>query len=150
VLRRYYNLNIAVATDRGLVTPVVKGADAMSARDVHDAVKKLAEKAKNQKLSKDDLSGGTFTITNVGVLGGRGLGPLINPPQVAILGLARARVEPVVTGDIDDDPPAITARMILPMALSFDHRVLDGADAARFMNELAQLLGDPVALALEA
>lgn len=147
VLRRYLNISFAVATDRGLVTPVVKDADGKSVRTLAEEMGKLAEKAWNKKLQKSDISGGTFTITNIGGLGGRGLSPLINPPQTAILGLARARMESVARGSLDD--PRFEARMILPMVLGFDHRVIDGADAARFMNDLVALLSDPISLALE-
>lgn len=149
VLRQYWNINIAVATDRGLVTPVVRGVEGKSVRELSREMGELAEKAREQKLQKADLSGGTFTITNIGGLGGRGLAPLINPPQTAILGLARARAEPVVTADLGDCAAPET-RMMLPLAVSFDHRVLDGADAARFTNDLAALLSDPVSVALHA
>ena len=150
VLRKYWNIAIATATDRGLVTPVLKDADRKSARDLGQEIVALAKKAKDQKLGKSDLAGGSFTITNVGAFGGRGLAPLINPPQTAILGVGRARIEAVVTSDLDaDGPPIIEPRMILPLALSFDHRAIDGADAARFVNEIVGLLRDPVSLALE-
>ncbi|NPD21769.1 dihydrolipoamide acetyltransferase family protein [Alterinioella nitratireducens] len=150
ILRKYWNIAIATATDRGLVTPVLKDADRKSARDLGQEIVTLAKKAKDQKLSKSDLAGGTFTITNVGAFGGRGLAPLINPPQTAILGVGRARIEAVVTSDLDaDGPPIVEPRMILPLALSFDHRAIDGANAARFVNEIVGLLRDPVSLALE-
>ncbi len=148
VLRRYCNIAFAVATDRGLVTPVVLDANGKQVRALADEMATLADKARSQKLSKRDISGGTFTITNIGGLGGRGLSPLINAPQTAILGAARARTEPVAVGDIDEGG-ATETRMILPLVVAFDHRVIDGADAARFTNDLIALLNDPVSLALD-
>lgn len=150
VERRYYNVNVAVATDHGLVTPVVTEANEKTIAQIDEELAGLAEKARDRRLKKPDVSGGTFTVTNIGALGGRGLFPIINPPQTAILGLARAALQPVVTSDPDDArSPEIAARMILPMALSFDHRVLDGADAARFAKNFAALLSDPLTLALD-
>jgi len=143
VLRRYYNLNIAVATDRGLVTPVVKGADAMSARDVHDAVKKLAEKAKNQKLSKDDLSGGTFTITNGGIFGSLISTPILNPPQTAILGMHKIQERPMaVNGQVVVQP-------MMYLALSYDHRMIDGKEAVQFLVAIKEMLEDPARILLD-
>ncbi|KZY47412.1 hypothetical protein A3731_29880, partial [Roseovarius sp. HI0049] len=147
VLKQYRNINLAVATDRGLVTPVVRGVDDKSVRELAREMEELSEKAREKKLEKSDISSGTFTITNIGGIGGRGLAPLINPPQTAILGLARARAEPVATGELGECAIPET-RMMLPLVVAFDHRVIDGADAARFTNDLVALLADPVSLAM--
>ncbi|SDD46308.1 dihydrolipoamide acetyltransferase family protein [Ruegeria marina] len=150
VERGYYNINIAVATEHGLVTPVIAEADRKSLSEIHEELVDLAEKARKRSLRKANLSGGTFTITNVGSLGGHDLMPIINPPQTAILGLARASLQPVVTSGFNDiASPEMEARLILPVALSFDHRAIDGADAARFADKLARLLGDPATFTLE-
>lgn len=150
VERHYVNISVAVATEHGLVTPVIVQADRKSASEIHNELVDLAEKARNRRLKKADLSGGTFTVTNVGSLGGRDLVPIINPPQTAILGLARASLQPVVTSDFNDiGSPSLEARMILPVSLSFDHRALDGADAARLAGNFSRLLSDPMTFMLE-
>ncbi|MBK0400152.1 2-oxo acid dehydrogenase subunit E2 [Limibaculum sp. M0105] len=151
VLRRYYNVNVAVATSRGLITPVLRDADRKPIRALALELAELAEVMRKGRPTKEALTGGTFTITNVGGLGGMAFSPLINPPQTAILGLARARLTPVVSGDLEDLGNAETRiRLMLPLIVAFDHRVVDGADAAAFINDLAEILGDAKRLALDA
>lgn len=143
ILRKYYNIGVAVDIEDGLIVPVIKGADKKSMRDIAKEVVKLAGLARERKLDLGDLQGGTFTITNIGVIGGTHATPIINPPEVAILGVGKIMDKPrVVKGRIE-------ARKILPLSLSFDHRVIDGAEAARFMNEVIMHLEDPELLLVE-
>lgn len=146
VLKRYYNIGVAVDTDQGLYVPVIQNADAKSLLELSRELKDLAERARAGKLKPDDMRGGTFTITNPGPLGGYAFAPIINHPEAAILGLAQASLQPVVTGDRED--PRITARLILPVCMAFDHRINDGADAARFAQTLVETLTDVSSLVL--
>ena len=141
ILKRYYHIGVAVDTDRGLIVPVVRDVDRKSLVELSKELNQLVERVRNGKVKQDDVQGGTFTITNPGPLGGTAFTPIINYPEVAILGLARARLEPVVQGDLDRF--RITPRLRLPIHLTFDHRVNDGADAARFVNMLIELLQEP-------
>ena len=143
VLKRYYNIGIAVDTPEGLMVPVIKDADRKSIMELARVSEKLADEARTRKIKLPDLKGNTFTITNIGSIGGIFSTPIINPPDVAILGIHRIRDMPVV---IDGE---IKIRKILPLVLSFDHRVLDGAQAARFMNSLIEHLKDPDLLLLD-
>ena len=143
VLKRYYNIGIAVDTPEGLMVPVIKNADQKSIMELAKEGERLAEEARNRKIKLPDLKGNTFTITNIGSIGGIFSTPIINPPDVAILGVHRIRDMPVV---IDGE---VKIRKILPLVLSFDHRVLDGAQAARFMNTLIEHLKDPDLLLLD-
>ena len=143
VLKRYYNIGIAVDTPEGLMVPVIKDADRKSIMELARVSEKLADEARTRKIKLPDLKGNTFTITNIGSIGGIFSTPIINPPDVAILGIHRIRDMPVV---IDGE---IKIRKILPIVLSFDHRVLDGAQAARFMNTLIEHLKDPDLLLLD-
>lgn len=137
VLKHYYNIGVAVDTPEGLMVPVIKNADQKSIMELAKETEKLAEEARTRKIKLSDLKGNTFTITNIGSIGGLFSTPIINPPDVAILGVHRIRDMAVV---IDGE---IKIRKILPLVLSFDHRVLDGAQAARFMNTLMEHLKDP-------
>ncbi|MGQ9669701.1 MAG: dihydrolipoamide acetyltransferase family protein [Desulfosoma sp.] len=141
VLHDVYNVGVAVDSPRGLVVPVLKNADRKSIQELAAELRLLSQRARSGELSPEDVSGGTFTVTNIGPLGGRGFTPLINYPQVAILGAGKARLEPVVTGSLEDH--TLTVRLILPVVLAFDHRVVDGADGARFVNRLKALLENP-------
>ena len=143
VLKYYYNIGIAVDTPEGLMVPVVKNADQKSIMDIAKETERLSEEARSRKIKLADLKGNTFTITNIGSIGGIFSTPIINPPDVAILGVHRIRDMPVV---IDGE---VKIRKILPLVLSFDHRVLDGAQAARFMNTLIEHLKDPDLLLLD-
>ncbi|MEJ2728267.1 MAG: dihydrolipoamide acetyltransferase family protein [Deltaproteobacteria bacterium] len=146
ISKKYFHMGIAVDTDRGLLVPVVRDADCKSMVELAKEVFELAERTRQGEVEPRDMTGGTFTITNVGPLGGTGFTPIINYPQVAILGLARARLQPVVRGGIDDFK--IVPRLMLPLCLGFDHRIVDGADAARFLGEIIRLLESPENLML--
>lgn len=137
VLKHYYNIGIAVDTPEGLMVPVIKNADRKSIMEIAKETEELAEEARTRKIKLSDLKGNTFTITNIGSIGGLFSTPIINPPDVAILGVHRIRDMPIaINGEVK-------IRKILPLVLSFDHRVLDGAQAARFMNTLIEHLKDP-------
>ncbi len=143
ILKRYYHLGVAVATDRGLIVPVMRDVDRKPLLDLARELAVLAQRVREGKAALDDLRGGTFTITNIGALGGTGAIPIINYPEVAILGVARARQEPMVRDG------QIVARLMLPLTLTFDHRVADGADGARFAAEIVRLLEAPERLLWE-
>jgi pyruvate dehydrogenase E2 component (dihydrolipoamide acetyltransferase) len=143
VLKRYYHLGVAVATERGLIVPVLRDVDKTPLLELARALAALARRVREGKATLDDLRGGTFTVTNLGALGGTGAIPIINYPEVAILGVARARQEAVVRGG------AIEPRLVLPLTLTFDHRVADGADGARFAADIVRLLEHPDQLLLE-
>jgi len=143
VLKRYYHLGVAVDSERGLIVPVIRDVDKKRIPELAQALAELVARTRAGKAALEDLRGGTFTITNVGRLGGTGATPIINYPEVAILGVARAREIPVVRDR------QIVPRLMLPLALSFDHRVADGADAARFMTDLVRLLEEPERLLLQ-
>ena len=130
MLRKYFNIGIAVDTRDGLLVPVIKDADKLNMTEVANEIITLAEKAKNKKLLEKNLSGGTFSISSLGPMGGVGFTPIINPPEVAILGVSRAKKVPVLEGN------NLVEKTILPVALSYDHRVINGADAGKFMNFL--------------
>jgi pyruvate dehydrogenase E2 component (dihydrolipoamide acetyltransferase) len=138
ILKNYYHIGVAVDTDRGLVVPVVRDVDRKSITQLAYELNGIVDRARNGKNDREELAGGTFTITNVGPLGGTGFTPIINYPQVAILGMAQARLQPVVRGD--EKNFRIVPRLLLPLVLCFDHRVVDGADAARFINLVIGLL----------
>ncbi|MFC3285301.1 dihydrolipoamide acetyltransferase family protein [Litchfieldella rifensis] len=146
VLKHYYNIGMAVATDRGLLVPVIRDVDRKNLIELTEAVSTTVEKARNGELRREDMEGGSMTLTNPGPLGGTALAPLINLPEVAILGLGQARLQPVVHGDLEDYE--IKPRRMLPLSLGFDHRVNDGADAANFVTALIGALEDPQSLLL--
>ncbi|HKW91366.1 MAG TPA: dihydrolipoamide acetyltransferase family protein, partial [Methylomirabilota bacterium] len=143
ILKRYYHLGVAVATPRGLIVPVLRDVDRQPLLELARALGDLARRVREGKATIEDLRGGTFTITNIGALGGTGAIPIINYPEVAILGVARARQEPVVRQG------QIVPRLMLPLTLTFDHRVADGADGARFATEIVSLLEAPERLLAE-
>ncbi|MDX1428540.1 MAG: 2-oxo acid dehydrogenase subunit E2 [Salegentibacter mishustinae] len=137
ILKKYVNINIAVATEEGLLVPVIKNADQKSIKDLSVEISEIAEKAREQKLSKEDMEGGNFSISNLGGIGGTNFTPIVYHPQVAILGISRATTKPVyIDGKFEP-------RSILPLSLSYDHRLIDGADGAAFMNWLVKALEDP-------
>jgi len=142
VLKRYYHLGVAVATGRGLIVPVIRDVDTRPVLDLARELAALAQRVRDGKATLDDLRGGTFTVTNIGALGGTGAIPIINYPEVAILGVARAREEAVVRDG------AIVPRLTLPITLTFDHRVADGADGARFASDIVRRLERPDELLL--
>ena len=145
VLKRFYNLGLAVATEVGLVVPVIKDVDRKSILEVAQEVGTLAVKAKDGKLEPEDVKGGTFSVTNIGSLGGLFSFPIINVPEAAILGVHSIKKRPVVMPD-----DSIAARQMLYLSLSFDHRIIDGAEAAQFTGYLIELLATPESLLLES
>ncbi len=144
VYKKFYNVGIAVDTGRGLIVPVIRNTDCKSIKQIAADIRDLAGRAREGKIDVAELQGSTFTITNVGPLGGTALIPTINYPEVAILGMGSVRPKPVVRDG------EIVIRTILPLTMAFDHRVADGADAARFVAELARQLSDPNLLLVEA
>ncbi len=143
ILKRYVHVGVAVATERGLIVPVIRDVDRKPVMELARELGALAERVRAGKATLDDLRGGTFTITNIGALGGTGAIPIINYPEVAILGVARAREEAVVRDG------GIVPRLLLPLSLTFDHRVADGADGARFAGDIVRWLERPDQLLLE-
>jgi pyruvate dehydrogenase E2 component (dihydrolipoamide acetyltransferase) len=142
VLKQYYNIGIAVETPHGLMVPVVKRCNEKSILKIAEEINKLAILARSREIKLEDLQGGTFTITNYGSIGGTFGVPIINHPEVAILGVGRIQEKPVVTGQ-GITGHKIEIRKMLPLSLSFDHRVIDGAQAAQFIADLTKLLEDP-------
>jgi pyruvate dehydrogenase E2 component (dihydrolipoamide acetyltransferase) len=132
VLKHYYHIGVAVDTDAGLIVPVIRNVDAKSLIGLSRELEDLARKARERKLSAEELKGGTFTISNQGGIGGAHFTPIVNKPEVAILGLGRGAAKAVVRQG------RIEPRLMLPLGLSYDHRVIDGADAARFTVDLVQ------------
>jgi pyruvate dehydrogenase E2 component (dihydrolipoamide acetyltransferase) len=144
IFKHYYNIGIAVATERGLIVPVIKDADKKSIIELSAELSEIAEKTRAGKIELDRLQGGTFTITNIGAIGGTGAMPMVNYPECAILAMARAALKPVVkNGNIE---PAL----ILPLSMSFDHRIADGAEAAYFVQHIVKMLQEPFTFILEA
>ncbi len=134
VFKQYYHIGVAVDTDAGLIVPVIRDVDKKSLFDVSKELEELAEKARSRKVTAEDLKGGTFTISNQGGIGGAHFTPIVNRPEVAILGLGRGALQPVVRDN------AVSPRLLLPLGLSYDHRVIDGGNAARFIVDLVQAL----------
>lgn len=143
VYKNYYNMGVAVDTDRGLLVPVIRDTDKKSLTEISIELGEIAAKARDKKLTLEDMSGGTMTLSNLGGIGGQYFTPIVNWPEVAILGVARSRTEPVY---IDGE---FKPRNMLPLSLSYDHRIIDGADAARFMRWIINVLEDPLLLTLE-
>jgi pyruvate dehydrogenase E2 component (dihydrolipoamide acetyltransferase) len=134
--KRYVHIGMAVDTPAGLVVPVIRDVDQKTLWELADEVIELAGKARDRKLKPADMQGGGFTVSSLGSIGGRGFTPIVNAPEVAILGVSRANTQPVWDGQ------SFQPRLQLPLALSYDHRVVNGGDAGRFLTELCQLLGD--------
>ena len=143
VYKNRYNIAIAIDTSEGLVVPVIKDADKLSIMQIAQKIAQLSDKARDRKLSLDDLKDGTFTITNFGSIGGIFATPVINYPQAGILGIGRIVKKPIVKGD------QIQIGNILPLSLSVDHRIVDGGDASRFINRIMDYLSDPVFMLME-
>jgi pyruvate dehydrogenase E2 component (dihydrolipoamide acetyltransferase) len=142
IVKRYVHLGVAVAAERGLIVPVIRDVDKKPLLEIQRELGALAARGREGKATLEDLRGGTFTVTNIGALGGTGAIPIINYPEVAILGVARGREEPVVRDG------AIVPRLLLPLSLTFDHRVADGADGARFASAIVRRLEHPDELLL--
>ncbi len=134
VLKKYYNIGVAVDTEDGLIVPVIKGADKKNIEQIAKEIQDLAEKTKKRNVDLMDLKGGTFTITNVGSIGGIFATPVINYPEAAILALGRIHQRPVV------EQGNVAIKWVLPVSLTFDHRIFDGAEAARFVNALKKYI----------
>jgi len=144
IFKKFYHIGIAVDTERGLVVPVIRDADKKSIRDIAAEVALLADKSRTGKLTIDEMRGGTFTLTNLGGIGGTSFTPIVNYPEVAILGMSRSAMQPVVRDG------QVVARLMMPLSLTYDHRVIDGADGARFTTRLVQLFSDPMRLLMES
>ena len=142
VLKKYVNIGIAVDTDRGLLVPVIKDADRKNILQLSVEIAQLSEKARTRKISLEEMQGGCFSISNLGGMGGTYFTPIVNVPEVAILGISRAKMEPVYKDG------AFVPRLTLPLSLSYDHRVIDGADGIRFMRWVVEALEQPFLLAL--
>lgn len=143
VYKKYCHIGVAVDTDRGLLVPVVRDVDKKNITELSVELSALAEKARNKKLALEEMEGGVFTITNLGGIGGTYFSPIVNYPEVAILGISRAALEPVYTSG------QFEPRLLLPLSLSYDHRLIDGADAARFLRWVAEALEQPFLLSLQ-
>lgn len=134
IFKKYYNIGVAVDTDRGLLVPVVRDVEKKSIAELSVELSRLAQAARDKKLVLDDMQGGTFTITNLGGFGGTYFTPIVNAPEVAILGLSRGQIEPIyVDGKFEP-------RLMLPLSLSYDHRLIDGADAIRFLRWICEAM----------
>jgi 2-oxoglutarate dehydrogenase E2 component (dihydrolipoamide succinyltransferase) len=143
IMKRYYDIGVAVNTEQGLVVPVVRDADSKSFADIEANISELGKKARDGKLGLEDLRGGTFTITNGGIFGSLNSTPILNTPQVAILGMHKIQERPVaVDGKVEIRP-------MMYLALSYDHRIVDGADAVSFLVRIKELIEDPESLLLE-
>ena len=140
VYKKYINMGIAVSTERGLVVPVIRDADQKNMVQIAVEISHIAEKARANKIAVDDLQGGTFTVTNLGRVGGRFFTPIINYPEVAILGMGRT---------YEAQQPDGSKQTLLPLSLSFDHRIIDGADGAQFLGWIIEAIQEPLLLALE-
>lgn len=143
VFKKYFNIGVAVDTERGLLVPVVKNVSGKNIFEISADLQVIAEKARNRKVSPDDLQGSCFTITNLGGIGGTSFTPIVNPPEVAILGVSRSSIEPVWQED------KFVPRSLLPLSLSYDHRLIDGAEAARFLRFVCEALENPALLLFE-
>jgi pyruvate dehydrogenase E2 component (dihydrolipoamide acetyltransferase) len=145
ILKKYVNIGIAVDTDRGLLVPVIRDADHKNIVQLSVEIAQLSEKARTRKIALEEMQGGCFSISNLGGIGGTYFTPIVNAPEVAILGISRARMEPVYYKETG----AFAPRFMLPLSLSYDHRVIDGADGIRFLRWVAEALEQPFLLALQ-
>ena len=143
LLKKYYHIGVAVDTPNGLLVPVLRDVDKKSITQISVELPEMAKKARDRKLTMEDMQGGTFTVSNLGGLGGHGFTPIINAPEVAVLGMSRSQIEAVWGHG------QFTPRLILPLSLSYDHRLIDGADAARFLRWLVEVIEQPWKLFLE-
>jgi pyruvate dehydrogenase E2 component (dihydrolipoamide acetyltransferase) len=143
IYKQYINIGVAVDTDRGLLVPVIRDVDKKNIVELAAEMTQLSKKARDKKLTPDEMQGGSFTITNLGGIGGTGFSPIVNHPEVAILGLSRSRMEPEWVNN------KFEPRLILPLSLSYDHRLIDGADAARFLRWIAEAFEQPFLLSVQ-
>ncbi len=143
VLKKYINIGVAVDTDRGLLVPVIRDVDKKNILELTSELTVLGEKARNKKTTLEEMQGGCFTITNLGGIGGTNFTPIVNAPEVAILGISRGTTEPFWNST------AFEPRLMMPLSLSYDHRAIDGADGARFLRWICSALEQPFLLSLE-
>jgi pyruvate dehydrogenase E2 component (dihydrolipoamide acetyltransferase) len=143
IQKDYVHVGVAVNTERGLLVPVIRDADKKNIMELAVELLKLTDRAHKREIKQADLEGGTFSLTNLGTIGGTHFTPIINWPEVSILGISRAKLEPVWKDD------HFEPRLMLPLSLSYDHRVIDGADGARFLRWICEALEQPFFLALE-
>jgi pyruvate dehydrogenase E2 component (dihydrolipoamide acetyltransferase) len=145
ILKKFVNIGVAVDTDRGLLVPVIRNADRKNIVQLAVELAQLSEKARTRKISLEEMQGGCFSISNLGGIGGTYFTPIVNAPEVAILGISRARMEPVHQKESGEFVP----RFMLPLSLSYDHRVIDGADGIRFLRWVCEALEQPFLLSLQ-
>jgi len=145
IVKQYVNIGVAVDTDRGLLVPVIKDADRKNIVQLSVELAQLSEKARTRKIALEEMQGGCFSISNLGGIGGTYFTPIVNAPDVAILGISRARMEPVYNKESGQFSP----RLMLPLSLSYDHRAIDGADGIRFLRWVCEALEQPFILALQ-
>jgi pyruvate dehydrogenase E2 component (dihydrolipoamide acetyltransferase) len=143
VYKEYFHIGVAVDTDRGLLVPVIRDVDRKNIIELAVELSRISEKARNGKLSLEEMQGGSFTVSNLGGIGGTHFAPIVNQPEVAILGVSRSSYQPVLVDG------GFQPRLILPLSLSYDHRLIDGADGARFLRWVAQALEDPFLISLQ-
>jgi len=143
IYKKYTHIGIAVDTPAGLLVPVIRDVDQKNILELSAELSEISQKARNRKLSMDEMQGGCFSISNLGGIGGTNFSPIVNTPEVAILGVSRGKMEPSWQGD------GFEPRLMLPLSLSYDHRIIDGADAARFLRWVCEALEEPLLLALE-
>ena len=143
ILKKYINVGIAVDTDRGLLVPVIRNADQKNIVQLSVELAQLSEKARNRKIALEEMQGGCFSISNLGGIGGTYFTPIVNAPEVAILGISRARTDPVYRDG------QFVPRLMLPLSLSYDHRLIDGADGIRFLRWVVEAFEQPFLLALQ-
>jgi pyruvate dehydrogenase E2 component (dihydrolipoamide acetyltransferase) len=143
IYKQYIHIGVAVDTDRGLLVPVVRDVDKKNIVELAAELTQFSKKARDKKLTPAEMEGGTFTITNLGGIGGTGFSPIVNHPEVAILGLSRSSMAPLwIDGKFEP-------RLVLPLSLSYDHRLIDGADAARFLRWIAEAIEQPFLLSVQ-
>ncbi len=143
IYKHYYNIGIAVDTEEGLIVPVIKDVDKLSIFQIAQKINEISEKTRKREITMEDMKDGTFTITSFGSIGGQFAVPVINYPQAAILGIGRIMKKPIVKGD------AVVPGTIMPLSLSVDHRIVDGGETARFINQIMEYLSDPVSLIMD-
>jgi pyruvate dehydrogenase E2 component (dihydrolipoamide acetyltransferase) len=143
VYKKYYHIGVAVDTERGLLVPVIRDVDRKSILDLSVELGQVAQRARAKETTLAEMQGGTFTVTNLGGIGGTHFSPIINAPEVAILGVARSAIEAIYRDG------QFVPRLMLPLALSYDHRLIDGADGARFIRWVVETLQQPFLIALE-
>jgi pyruvate dehydrogenase E2 component (dihydrolipoamide acetyltransferase) len=145
IYKDYVHIGVAVDTSHGLLVPVIRDVDQKGVLRLARELQEVSERARERKLAPEEMQGGTFSLSNLGGIGGVGFTPIVNWPEVAILGVSRSQMKPVW----DAEKEAFVPRLYMPFSLTYDHRLIDGAEAARFCRHLAGLLEDPLGLALE-